>query len=198
MKTKFKKLAVGLLLVSAVGSANATVYRWSFEDLSSSGTFAFLDFDTASSNFRLFDNTSNGYLTGNVGINGISFSFLNGFDVTGPAVTFQTVWDNTTIGSLTSTDAAGGYTRGFKTATNAPADEIQNGESTSFNFGAIDFSNIAGVAVRLNANDANNSNSGVWAFQTASALAVSEVETSAMMVLGLGLLGFAAKRRRKV
>lgn len=192
-------VASALLLVGVVTSADAAIYRYSFSTTGSSGVFAFLDFDTTSSNFRLFDNTSNAFLASQIGVNGISFDFVGAQTLTAPAATFQTVWDTTTIGSLSATTdpiAPVGYTSAFATANNNDGSEIKNGGSTSFNFGNIAFSNIDNIALRLNTSNGALNSSGEWVVAT-SVAQVPEAETGAMMVLGLGILGFAARRRKQ-
>lgn len=202
MKVKIKGLVVALALGAMSFSAvtQAEVYRWNL------GTYGFLDFDSASSNFRLYDNAStSGGVNGlgdNNGINGLTFSFNSAVGLsTGSVASFSTAFDTafgTTYKPLTFTGVSSiantVYT--YTGASNQTIDELVDGQSASFNFGNILFSNIAGVGFRLNDNNANNLNTGSIISAT-SVGQVPEVEISAMMLLGLGVLGFAARRRKQ-
>jgi hypothetical protein len=196
MKLGIKSTILATLLAMGMSNvANATIYQFSFSDASSGGVFAFLDFDTTTNEFRLYDNGANGYLTSPTGVNGIAFDFTSPLSLPSPVSTTQTVWDTTTIGQLSSTTVPFGFSNAYASATNGDADEINNGESTSFSFGAIDYSNIGGVALRLNTSNGSLNSSGTWV-NSVGVAAVPEAETSAMMVLGLGLIGFVARRRK--
>ena len=193
-----KNTALALLLsLGVMSSANAAIYRWSFSTVDQTD-FAFLDFDTVTSDFRIFDNSANDYLASPRGVNGISFDFNGSQTLNATAVT-----SSVSIGTLSQTvlpPLNSGYTVGFATASNGVADEINDGESTTFNFGAIDFANIDNVALRLNGNNGVLGASGGQAWVGGSLVQstpVPEAETSAMMALGLGLIGFMAKRRKK-
>ncbi len=197
MKIK-SMLLVALLAVSASSVANAAVYRWSFSDLSQTD-FAFLDFDTSTSKFRLFDNPDNNYLSAPLGINGVAFDFVGPQTLPFSTPTFTDADSNVAIGTLITNNILPtlptGFVRGYSTAFNTSAFEINNGESTSFNFGAIDFSNIDNVAVRVNSNLVN----GSWVLGTlVQNTPVPEPETYAMFMAGLGLLGFVSRRKKSV
>lgn len=207
MKVNIKNAALAVLLsLGVVSGANAAVYRWSFSDATQTD-FAFLDFDTVTSDFRLFDNSANNYLTGNLGVNGISFDFngaqtLNATAVTSLNGSGAVNYGNTTIGTLSATTnplLITGYTSGFVTASNGSESEIGDGEGTMFNFGTIAYSNIDNVAIRFNTNNgALNSGGAGWVGGTlVQTTPVPEAETGAMMALGLGLIGFVARRRKK-
>lgn len=215
-------VALGLSVYSV--ASNAAIYRWSFNyNGFSSGEFAFLDFDSSNGNFRLYDNTGqyasetisfadNSYLTSTIGVNGLALDF------TAAGTTFlptpiTTTEDSGTVNNFTSAFTAPNaffagsiatYDYGIVTANNGSSNEVNNGESTTFKISNdIVQSNIAGVAVRLNFNNGDlNSNGGggaVWIVGQAvnSGAPVPEAETSAMMVLGLGILGFVARRRKQ-
>lgn len=223
---KIKKVvavvALGLTIVSV--SSQAAIYRWSFNyNGVSGGEFAFLDFDSANRNFRLYDNTgqyagetisfaNNNYLTTTIGVNGLALDF------TAAGTTFlptpiTTTEDSGTVNNFTSAFTApnaffagsiAAYDYGIVTANNGRSNEINNGESTTFNISNnIARSNIAGVAVRLNFNNgdlnAGGGGDSVWVVGQAvnSGSPVPEAETSAMMALGLGVLGFVARRRKQ-
>ncbi len=50
---------LGLLLMTVVHQADATIHTWSFEDGNPSSIFAFLDFDDVTSDFTIRDNPLN-------------------------------------------------------------------------------------------------------------------------------------------
>lgn len=202
----FTKLAIGVTLsLMTVASANAAVYRWSFSNLDQSD-FAFLDFDTDTSNFRLFDNPSNNYLAPAFGVNGIALDFVGPQTLPGLLTTIPTFTDtysNVSIGNLVVNNLVpvlpSGFVRGYSSISNGTAFEINNGESTTFNITTIDFSNIDNVAVRLNSGTGLQPTNGTWVVGSlVQTTPVPEAETTAMMALGLGLIGFMTKRRRKV
>lgn len=199
MKASFKKIAVSLLLATSVGSANAAVYQWSL-DLGGSA-LGFLDFDTTTNNFRLYDNFADTGLASPTGINGLEFTFLNPVSLTtGNVNSFSSFYD-TANGAVyeqfSLTGVGGGTLYTYTAADNQQTNEINDGESSSFNFGVLNVANIQTVRYRLNTNNSANLNNG--GFQNATAVGqVPEAETSAMMVLGLAVLGLVSNRRRKV
>lgn len=232
MKSIVKSVAVASLLALGVAStANAAVYRWSFNyNGVSGGEFAFLDFDDVTKDFRMEDNNgqfagegfaSNNYLTTTIGVNGIAFDFgLNSAPtfLSTPISTGPGAWGNVSINDFTASSAnpnpgftgdTGSFDIGFTTASNADQNEINVGESTMFKL-SNDISNtgLAGVALRLNFNNGGlNANGGgptgnigsIWIVgqRVNSGAPVPEAGTSAMMALGLGLIGFVASRRKK-
>lgn len=196
---KVKSVLLGALLAVSVSSvANAAVYRWSFSDINQTD-FAFLDFDTATSKFRLFDNPDNNYLTAPIGVNGVAFDFLGPQVLPLSTPTFTDADSNVAIGTLITNNILpplpSGFVRGYSTILNTSGFEINNGESTSFNLGVIDYANIDNVAVRINSNLIN----GSWVVGTlVQNTPVPEPETYAMFMAGLGLLGFVSRRKKSV
>lgn len=198
MKIK-SMLLVALLAVSASSVANAAIYRWSFSVVEQEN-FAFLDFDTATSDFRLFDNPDNNFLLSPLGVNGISFDFIDPTIINNSAVT-SGISIGTFVRNDTEPPLISGFTHGFVTDSNAIGDEINNGESTTFNFGFIDFANIDNVAIRLNGNNGVIGANGGQAWVGGSLVQntpVPEPETYAMFMAGLGLLGFVSRRKKSV
>lgn len=195
MKIK-SALLVALLAIGASNVANAAIFRWSFSVVDQEN-FAFLDFDTATNDFRLFDNPDNNYLTSPRGINGISFDFTNPATVINNSAVTSGISIGTFVRNDTEPPLITGFTHGFVTNSNAVADEINNAESTTFNFGFIDFDNIDNVAIRLNGNNGViGANGGqVWVGGTL-VQNVPEPETYAMFMAGLGLLGFVSRRKK--
>lgn len=197
MKIK-SMLLVALLSVGASSVTNAEVYRWSFSDLNQTD-FAFLDFDTTTSKFRLFDNPANNYLVAPLGVNGVAFDFIGPQVLPFSTPTFTDVDSNVAIGSLITNNILpplpSGFVRGYSTILNTSGFEINDGESTSFNFGPIDYSNIDNVAVRVNSNLVN----GSWVVGTlVQNTPVPEPDTYVMFMTGLGLLGFVSCRKKSV
>lgn len=185
---------LGMLLFSAY--SQAAVYRWNLD------TYAFLDFDSSTNDFRLYDNTANTGLSGGDGINGLTFSFYNSVILSTTVGSFSSFWDTangsvykplTLLGSVNGTQTIYSY----NTATNQDINELKDGQSASFNFGAVDFSNIAEIGYRLNTNSAANVNSGSIAEATLVGQ-VPEPQTTLMLALGLGVLCFVARRRKHV
>lgn len=202
MKVGLKGLvaAVAFSAMAFSASSQAAIYRWSF-DVIGHDDFIFLDFDTDTNDFRLFDNTADAYLNSQLGVNGISFDFNGAQTMPLSTSTVLGAYGNTTIGTLTQTTQPSlltGYVVGYATPNNNDDNEINDGQSTMFNFGAIAFSNIDNVAIRLNASNGALNSSGTWVGGTlVQNTPVPEAETSAMMVLGLGVLGFVARRRKQ-
>jgi len=200
MKANLRAITLSaMLLFGATNNANATIYQFSFSNVTSNGVFAFLDFDTSTSNFRLYDNTANSYLesNGNLGVNGVAFDFFNPVTLNSPVNTTATNFANTTIGSLTILNTPpAGFTSAFRSANNTASNEIGTNESTSFNFGPISYTNIRSIALNLNSNNAAGNSNGDWVNQV-SVTAIPEAETSAMFLAGLGLLGFVSRRRKQ-
>lgn len=198
---KVKSVLLGALLAMSVSSvANAAIYRWSFSTVTNQN-FAFLDFDTATSDFRLFDNPLDSFLDSPLGVNGISFDFLDPTTVINNSAVTSGISIGTFVRNDTEPPLISGFTHGFVTDSNAVGDEVNNGESTTFNFGAIDFANIDNVAIRLNGNNGViGANGGqVWIGGTlVQDTPVPEPETYAMFMAGLGLLGFVSRRKKSV
>lgn len=185
--------AFGAIILSA--SAHATVYRWNLD------TYGFLDFDSSTNDFRLYDNTSNTGLSGNNGINGLTFSFNNSVILSTTVGSFSSFWDTangsvykplTLLGSVNGTQTIYSY----NTATNQDVNELKDGQSASFNFGVIDFTNIAGIGYRFNSTSSANVNSGIVSDATLVGQ-VPEVQSWLMMALGIGVLGFVTRRRKQ-
>lgn len=198
-----KKLVVTMAALGAMAlsvTSQAAVFRWTFNTLEQND-IAFLDFDTVTSDFRLFDNSANNYLSSPIGINGVSFDFVSAQTLNPTAATSAGLFGNVSIGTLSATTQPAlitGFQFGFATANNGDANEINNGEGTMFNFGAIAFSNFDNVAIRLNASNGALNSSGTWVGGTlVQQTPVPEAETGAMMALGLGVLGFVARRRKQ-
>lgn len=210
MLANIKKAALALAFASLSTGAVAQVYQWSFTSTDTSQVFAFLDYDTVTNDFRLYDNAANNYLNdvnpSSIGVNGVAFSF--GSPVVFPATvnTFQTVYDtpnaNRVMPSFASVASpVSGLDYELISASNRRTDEIGDGESTSFDLGIAlpNDPTTWTVALRLNTNNANAANylgNGSWIEQS-SVAAIPEADTSAMMVLGLGVLGFVARRRKQ-
>lgn len=196
---KLKNVLLGALLSFVViSNVNAAVYRWSFSVVEQSD-FAFLDFDTTTSKFRLFDNPSNNYLTAPLGVNGVAFDFVGPQALPFSTPTFTDADSNVAIGELITNNILpplpSGFVRGYSTILNTSGFEVNDGESTSFNLGSIDYNNIDNVAVRINSNLVNGSwVPGVLVQNTP----VPEPETYAMFMAGLGLLGFVSRRKKSV
>lgn len=195
MKSKSVLLAA-LLVAGASNVANAAVYRWSFSVVDQD-KFAFLDFDTVTYDFRLFDNPDNDYLTSPRGVNGISFDFENDATVINNSAVTTGISIGTFVREDNLPDLIAGFTHGFVAASNDVDDEVNNGESTTFNFGFIDFANIDNVAIRLNGNNGVIGANGGQAWVGGSLVQnVPEPETYAMYMAGLGLLGFVSRRKK--
>ncbi len=202
---KIKKLVVTVAALGAMtlsATSQAAIYRWSFSDVNQAD-FAFLDYDTSLSKFRLFDNPANNYLSGNLGVNGVAFDFVGAQTLPNTSATFTDADSNVAIGTFITNNTIpslpSGFVRGYSTLSNASAFEINNGESTSFSLGSIDIANIDNVAVRLNSGGVLQPLNGQWVVGTSvnNGAPVPEAETSAMMAFGLGVLGFVARRRKK-
>lgn len=185
--------ALGLSVFSV--ASNAAVYRWTFENAGSA--FAFLDFDTSNSNFRLFDNSGDSFLSGDTGVNGIAFVANNGQTFNSPTnVTNAYTTGTINMFSLLPALRPSGYNYAYVGLTNLAATELGAGESVAYNYGNIDFNNLGSIALRVNSNNSIILNNPTWVAAT-SVAQVPEAETSAMMVLGLGILGLAARRRKQ-
>lgn len=210
MLANIKKAALALAFASLSTGAVAQVYQWSFT--TSGVVFAFLDYDTVTKDFRLYDNSANAYLNdtapSSIGVNGIAFSFGSSVGAFPSTVsTYQGAYDsanaNAVMGEFSSVASpVSGLDYELISSSNRRTDEIGNGESTSLDFGTLVLPNDPltwTVALRLNTNNANATNylgNGSWIKQS-SVVAIPEADTSTMMVLGLGVLGFVVKRRKQ-
>ncbi len=197
---KSSKVNVGLLglfLMTVVHQADAEIFTWSFENGNPSSVFAFLDFDDATSNFTIRDNTLVNYSNRNAGVNGIAFDYAG----TLPTGAFSTANDD--IGEFDSSGVTlaslpAGFDVGFSGPSNRIGNEVNDDESTVINFGTINFADINGVALRFNSDNAARSDigNGSWITGVAVVAAVPEPQTYAMFLAGLGLMGFAARRKQ--
>lgn len=142
------KLAfASVLIFSLAVSANATVYRFSFSDVSveyielggngatnpPAGVFAYLDYDTSIQQFRLYDGP-NGYLGSSVlgqgvglGVNGVAFNFDSIVPalgaVTYPATGSSVIYDSGSMLGLSSINLpsalqGGGFNYAYKSLNN--------------------------------------------------------------------------------
>lgn len=189
-----------LLSFLVMSNVNAAVYRWSFSVVEQDN-FAFLDFDTLTSDFRLFDNPDNDYLFSPLGVNGISFDFLDPTTVINNSAVTSGISIGTFVRNDTEPPLISGFSHGFVTDSNAVGDEVNNSESTTFNFGLIDFANIDNVAIRLNGNNGViGANGGqVWVGGSlVQNTPVPEPEAYVMFMAGLGILGFVSSRKKSV
>ncbi len=186
---------LGLLLMTVVHQADATIHTWSFEDGNPSSIFAFLDFDDVTSDFTIRDNPLNNDLERNAGVNGIAFDFQSRVGLPSSVTTSSIGQFNY---SITTPSLPAGFSDGFVGVTNRGGQEVNDGEFTIVNFGTINFANINGVALRFNNNNARTTDSGNGSWITGGAVvaAVPEPQTYAMFLAGLGLMGFAARRKQ--
>lgn len=242
MKFLFQLMAVLFALVSALGTANATVYRFSFTFNSTEyielggngatnpppGIFAYLDFDTTINQFRLYDAPNNVYLGSSVqglgvglGLNGIAFDFGATAPVLGaasyPSTGASVFYDNGSmlgLSQLASVPSAidSNFNDAYKTLSGgsesiADTYKLIAGESETFTISGFDTAALSqlngatinagslvlsapSVAIRV---QSSTGNSASW-FAATSVTAVPESETYAMFMVGLGLIGFTAKR----
>jgi hypothetical protein len=142
MKNKtIKSVLIGLSLMGVAHQADAEIFTWSFEAVSSGNVSAFVDFDDATSIFTIRDNALNADLAPNAGINGIAFN-LDGPFPTGS--TFATSNIGNFDASTTNPTLPTGFTVGFIGQSNKSVDEVNDGESTTINFGSINVADIDG------------------------------------------------------
>lgn len=217
------KFVLGAVLLSgATLNANATVYRFTFSDTSTeyaqtspsasnpTDVFAFLDYDTDLNQFRLFDNTADGYLSSTggsssrYGITGIAFNFSGSAPSLGTVSYPSSIYDSGSMSGLASTSSVpsaisgAGFDLAYTTN-----QRLTNGESETFafqNFTNSTFNSLvssggnvlaSSIAVRVSREDSQRIS---W-FAASSVAAVPEPETYAMFLAGLGLLGFVSRRK---
>lgn len=209
------KLLVAVIGLAFATSASATVYQYNFgEKISGTGPseayFANLSFDDTSSMFTLslstqfatIFNTANAF----VGSMAVAYEGEGAY----PVVTGVVAGG----GVSTVTTSSGGGPGGdfdFRYVFGGGLDKLMSGESVSWysgesietitsKKGAIKTITIAGFNINnfeegaLHVQGLSNSKSGWYEMEEISP--VPEVETYSMMLMGLGLMGFVARRRR--
>lgn len=182
---KLTSLVAGsLLLIGAASNANATVYN--FTDTAGTASLSIVETSATTFNFTF------SFLTSSSG----NFSYIDllAIDATPNATVSLSSFSGSGVGTPTvlgagATPASFNYDFGFDFA-NTGTNRLQVGETaswtTTFSAAPTSFNNIALVY---------RNNGGQNPTQL-FAQAVPEPETYAMFLAGLGLLGFAARRKQ--
>jgi len=194
MNTRLNALVLGALFFLGASSANAALYDVQFT--SSAGN---LDFSSPAANLNpiadgLFASLQFNTTTNVFTLNTFDLNTYFGFD----AVINSVYVANPLSATITPsgvTAAAGARPAGFTTRFNFLT-EVQDNQSISFTLAGLDLNqNLSATSFALAAvNREPNPDQSVFVLGQSIA-AVPEPETYAMFLAGLGLLGFAARKR---
>jgi hypothetical protein len=192
------------LLITAIGlvfsaHVSAAVHTYQFDGAVINGTgitpsssFATLTVDDTS---NLFNLSLNNLVTLGFGPNANVTDFAVSYSAANPGVSGVSGGVNT-ITVTSANQPAGAFNFGF--GFNAGSNELTSGESTSWTATGFDFSNLTSGALGTFALRVQGAGQGAngngW--YGATLAAVPEPETYAMLLVGLGLVGFSARRRQ--